>query len=104
MFPPIEQALEAANYEKTEIDDIVIVGGSCRIPMIGQQLQAYFGKPVNLQLKPDEAICMGASIYAGLIQRDPTLQGVSFRDITPMNLGTDAGINEEGKELVSTII
>ena len=67
LFPPIEKALEAANYTRNEIDDIVLVGGSSRIPIITTKLEDYFQKPVNLQLRPDEAICEGACIYAGMM-------------------------------------
>ena len=88
-FPPIDKAIAIAGYSKEELDDIILVGGSSRIPIITTRLETYFGKPVNKQLSPDEAICKGATYYAGLLQGDPTLQDVSFKDIAPMTIGTD---------------
>ncbi|XP_036602820.1 heat shock 70 kDa protein 13 [Trichosurus vulpecula] len=63
---PIEQVLKEGNLQKTEIDEVVLVGGSTRIPRIRQLIQEFFGKSPNTSVDPDLAVVMGVAIQAGI--------------------------------------
>jgi molecular chaperone DnaK (HSP70) len=67
LLPPVTQALTDAKLNKSKIDDIVLVGGSTRIPKVRTLLQEYFGKPLNHSVHPDEAVCAGAAIQAAIL-------------------------------------
>ena len=67
-IPPVRQALEDANLQKEEIDEILLVGGTTRIPMVRQVVQEFFnGKEMNKMLNPDECVCIGACIQANIL-------------------------------------
>jgi len=65
---PVEAALQQACLTKNEIDNILLVGGSSRIEKISEMLREYFGKPVNKELNPDQAVAAGAAIKAGMLK------------------------------------
>lgn len=77
-FTPLDRAIAASGFSKDEFDEVIIVGGSTRIPMIRKMLSEYFGgKELNLQLHPDEAIATGATIKAGMLSKQHSeLQGI----------------------------
>ena len=64
---PLKKSLEEAKITKDEVDEIILVGGSTRVPKIQSMLKEYFGKELNKQLNPDEAIAEGAAIQAGMM-------------------------------------
>ena len=66
-IPPITEALDQAGMSKEEINEIILVGGSTRIPKVRLLLKHYFGKEVNCSLDPDIAVAMGATIQAGIL-------------------------------------
>ena len=76
-IPPIEEALLEAGISKEEINEIILVGGSTRIPKVRNLLKNYFGKEVNCSLDPDTAVAMGATIQAGI------LSGQNANALTP---------------------
>ena len=87
----VEQALKDANLEKYDIEDIILIGGSTRIPRIRKLLQDLFpAQLLNKSINPDEAVAYGASIQAailhGLIPRD--LSNILLLDVIPLSLGT----------------
>lgn len=61
---PVEKVIADANLDKAEVDDIVLVGGSSRIPKVQKLLEDYFGKKLDHKVNPDEAVAMGATILA----------------------------------------
>ena len=67
LIPPIEKALAEAKLTKLEIDEIVMVGGSTRILKVRELIKNYFGKPLNYQVNPDEAVAAGAAIQAATL-------------------------------------
>ncbi|XP_044016082.1 heat shock protein 68-like [Aphidius gifuensis] len=94
----VEQALEDADIDKLTIDDVVLVGGSTRIPKIQAMLQNYFcGKQLNLTINPDEAVANGAAVQAALLtgerMKSSILQKVVLRDVTSLSLGIGTKID-----------
>jgi heat shock protein 5 len=89
---PVQQVLDDAGMKKSEIDEIVLVGGSTRIPKIQNMLKDYFnGKEPNRGINPDEAVAYGAAVQGGILGGDDhgELGNVLLIDVTPLTLGID---------------
>jgi endoplasmic reticulum chaperone BiP len=85
---PVEQVLKDANVKKSEVDDIVLVGGSTRIPKVQQLLEDYFGgKKANKGINPDEAIAHGAAVQAGILSGEEECRDMVLIDVCPLTLG-----------------
>lgn len=82
-----KNALQDANLTKEKIDAIVMVGGSTRIPMVKEQVSAFFGKEVNDSVNPDEVVALGAAIQADILAGNN--KEVLLLDITPLSLGIE---------------
>ncbi|XP_075984063.1 major heat shock 70 kDa protein Ab-like [Anticarsia gemmatalis] len=89
---PVEKALNDAKLDKNSIQDIVLVGGSTRIPKIQSLLQDFFnGKKLNLSINPDEAVAYGAAVQAAILsgERHKKIQDVLLVDVAPLSLGIE---------------
>lgn len=89
---PVEKALKDAKLDKNSIQDIVLVGGSTRIPKIQSLLQNFFnGKKLNLSINPDEAVAYGAAVQAAILsgERHKKIQDVLLVDVAPLSLGIE---------------
>lgn len=89
---PVERALTDAKLDKGSIHDVVLVGGSIRIPKIQKMLQDFFnGKTLNLSINPDEAVAYGAAVQAAILSGDTSsaIQDVLLVDVTPLSLGIE---------------
>ncbi|XP_054275336.1 heat shock protein 68-like [Macrosteles quadrilineatus] len=89
---PVEKALNDAKLDKSAIHDVVLVGGSTRIPKIQNMLQNFFsGKSLNLSINPDEAVAYGAAVQAAILSGDQSsaIQDVLLVDVTPLSLGIE---------------
>jgi len=76
--------------KKSEIDEIVLVGGSTRIPKIRKLVQDFFGKELNTGVNPDEAVAFGAAVQGGIICGEETLSNdLILIDATPLSLGIE---------------
>ncbi|KAJ7928574.1 heat shock protein 70 family [Mycena leptocephala] len=84
---PVERVLKDANVKKEEVDEIVLVGGSTRIPKIQQLLTEYFGKELSKGINPDEAVAYGAAVQGGIISGRET--GALIIDVVPLTLGIE---------------
>ena len=80
-------ALNDAALEKTEIDEIVMVGGSTRVPVVKQSVSQFFGKPVHDDVNPDEVVALGAAIQADILAGNN--KDLLLLDITPLSLGIE---------------
>lgn len=84
---PTKTALQDAGLKPTEIDEILLVGGSTRIPAVQEWVESYFGKKPNKGINPDEVVAAGASIQGGVLMGD--VKDVLLLDVTPLSLGIE---------------
>ncbi|BAZ86742.1 molecular chaperone DnaK [Dolichospermum compactum] len=84
---PVEDALKGAKLNKTNIDEVVLVGGSTRIPAVQDVVKRVLGKDPNQSVNPDEVVAVGAAIQAGVLAGDVT--GILLLDVTPLSLGVE---------------
>ena len=84
---PCESALKDAGISKTEIDEVILVGGMTRMPKVMEEVSKFFGKEPNKGVNPDEVVAMGAAIQAGVLQGD--VKDVVLLDVTPLSLGIE---------------
>ena len=84
---PLKTALKDADLSPSEIDDVILVGGQTRMPLVQQKVNEFFGKEVRHDVNPDEAVAMGASIQAAVLAGDVT--DVLLLDVTPLSLGIE---------------
>nr|WKJ30262.1 Hsp-5 [Glaciozyma antarctica PI12] len=87
---PVEQVLKDANFKKEQVDDIVLVGGSTRIPKVQELLKEYFnGKEPTKGINPDEAVAYGAAVQGGILSGEEGLGDVVLIDVCPLTLGIE---------------
>ena len=84
---PVEQALSDAGLSKNEINEVVLVGGSTRIPAVQQLVKEYTGKEPNQSVNPDEVVAVGAAIQAGVLAGE--VKDIVLLDVTPLTLGIE---------------
>jgi molecular chaperone DnaK len=84
---PVRQCLKDAGVEPSAIDEVVLVGGSTRIPKVQQLVQAFFGKEPHKGVNPDEVVAVGAAIQAGVLSGD--VKDLLLLDVTPLSLGIE---------------
>ncbi|OCH88948.1 heat shock protein 70, partial [Obba rivulosa] len=86
---PVEQVLKDANLKKEDVDEVVLVGGSTRIPKVQQLLKEYFGKEPSKGINPDEAVAYGAAVQGGILSGDEDLKDIVLVDVCPLTLGIE---------------
>ena len=82
-----KRALEASPFKKEDIQEIILVGGQTRMPLIGQKVKEFFGKEPNRSINPDEVVALGAAIQGGILQGD--VKDVLLLDVIPLSLGIE---------------
>ena len=96
------ELLMGAKLTKEDIDEIILVGGSTRMPKVKEIIKNYFNCKINEDINPDEAVAYGATIQAAMlltIQKNNVLNGVNLYDITPISLGTDV-VNSSNEQKI----
>jgi molecular chaperone DnaK len=86
-IPPMERALSDAGLNKEDIDEVILVGGSTRIPKLQEIVKEFFGKDPHKGVNPDEVVAVGAAIQGGVLAGDVT--DVLLLDVTPLSLGIE---------------
>ena len=84
---PVKKALDDAGLSTSEIDEIILVGGSTRMPVIQEQVEKFFGKKPSKGVNPDEVVAVGAAIQGGVLSGD--VKDVLLLDVTPLSLGIE---------------
>lgn len=84
---PTEQALEDAGYSASDIDEVILVGGSTRMPQVQEQVEELVGQEPKKNVNPDEAVALGAAIQGGVLAGD--VDDIVLLDVTPLSLGIE---------------
>lgn len=84
---PVKAALKDAGFGKGDIEEIVMVGGMTRMPLVQKTVEEFFGKKPNVSVNPDEVVAMGAAVQAGVLQGE--VKDVLLLDVTPLSLGIE---------------
>jgi molecular chaperone DnaK len=84
---PCEQALKDAGLKKTDIDEVILVGGMTRMPKVVETVKEFFGREPHTGVNPDEVVALGAAVQAGVLQGD--VKDVLLLDVTPLTLGIE---------------
>ena len=84
---PCKKALADAGYQLSDIEEVIMVGGMTRMPMVQAKVKEFFGKEPNLSVNPDEVVALGAAVQAGVLQGD--VKDVLLLDVTPLTLGIE---------------
>ena len=84
---PCEAALKDSGYKKSDIDEVVLVGGMTRMPAVQKAVQDFFGREPHKGVNPDEVVALGAAVQAGVLQGD--VKDVLLLDVTPLSLGIE---------------
>jgi len=87
LMGPVEQALKDAALDAKQIDEVVLVGGSTRIPKVQELVKGFFGKEPNKSVNPDEVVAIGAAVQAGVLSGEKT--DILLLDVTPLSLGIE---------------
>jgi molecular chaperone DnaK len=87
LMPPVEKAIQDAGLDPSKIDEVVLVGGSTRIPKVQEMVKAKFGKEPNKSVNPDEVVAIGAAVQAGVLSGEKT--DILLLDVTPLSLGIE---------------
>jgi len=84
---PCKKALADAGYKVGDIEEVILVGGMTRMPIVQAKVKEFFGKEPNLSVNPDEVVALGAAVQAGVLQGD--VKDVLLLDVTPLTLGIE---------------
>ena len=84
---PVEQALKDAGLKAGDIDEVILVGGSTRMPAVQEIVKKLTGKEPNMSVNPDEVVAMGAAVQGGVLAGD--VEGILLLDVTPLSLGVE---------------
>src|ERR1041384_575008 len=87
LMSPVEQAIKDAGVDANKIDEVVLVGGSTRIPKVQEIVKEMFGKEPNKSVNPDEVVAIGAAVQAGVLSGEKT--DILLLDVTPLSLGIE---------------
>jgi molecular chaperone DnaK len=86
-FEPCKKALKDANLATVDLNEIILVGGMTRMPKVREKVKSFFNKELNTKVNPDEAVALGASIQAGIINGN--VKNALLLDVTPLSLGVE---------------
>ncbi len=99
MRAPIERAMRDAKLQPAQLDEIVLVGGASRMPLVARLVSRMFGRLPLRHINPDQAIALGASVAAGLKSRNAKLDEIILTDVCPYTLGTQIGHRDSNGQI-----
>jgi len=85
--PQMEKALNDSGHSKSDVDEVILVGGSTRVPLVQKTVEDFFGRKANKSVNPDEVVALGAAVQGGVLSGD--VDDVLLLDVTPLNLGIE---------------
>lgn len=86
---PVESALKDAEISKSDIDEVIMVGGMTRMPLVVKKVEEFFGKKPNQSVNPDEVVAVGAGLQGAVLAGDSSVDDITLLDVTPLSLGID---------------
>ncbi|MCD6181376.1 MAG: molecular chaperone DnaK [Candidatus Cloacimonetes bacterium] len=86
---PCRLAMKDAKLSMSDIDEVLLVGGSTRVPAVQEAVERFFGKKPNRSVNPDEVVAIGAAIQGGILSGDENLNDILLLDVTPLSLGIE---------------
>lgn len=93
-FDAVKKALTDADLKKEDIQEIIMVGGMTRMPLVLRKVEEFFGKKGNQSVNPDEVVAVGASLQAAVLAGDSSVQDITLLDVTPLSLGIEVNAGE----------
>lgn len=93
-FDAVNQALKDADTTKSDVDEIVMVGGMTRMPLIRKRVEEFFGKKPNLSVNPDEVVAVGAALQSAVLAGDENVEDITLLDVTPLSLGIEVNAGQ----------
>jgi len=88
-FDAVRKALDDADVEKGDVNEIVMVGGMTRMPLVKNKVKEFFGKDPNLSVNPDEVVAVGAALQGAVLAGDKEVDDITLLDVTPLSLGLE---------------
>ena len=86
---PVESALKDAGISKSDVKDVVLVGGMTRMPLVVRKVKEYFGKDPHQGVNPDEVVAVGAALQGAVLAGDTSVKDITLLDVTPLSLGIE---------------
>ncbi|MBR1815646.1 MAG: molecular chaperone HscC [Lachnospiraceae bacterium] len=93
---PIERSLKDANIKLKDIDEVILVGGATKLPIVRKFVSRLFGRLPNTSINPDEVVAVGASIQAAMKERNEAVKELILTDVCPFTLGTEVVVSRSG--------
>ncbi len=93
-FDSVNKAIKDSGVEKSAIQEIIMVGGMTRMPLVLKKVEEFFGKKPNLSVNPDEVVAVGASLQGAVLAGDSSVQDITLLDVTPLSLGLEVNAGE----------
>lgn len=93
-FESVTKALKDADVDKKDIQEVIMVGGMTRMPLVLRKVEEFFGKKGNQSVNPDEVVAVGAALQAAVLAGDSSVQDITLLDVTPLSLGLEVNAGE----------
>lgn len=93
-FDSVKKALSDAGLEKSDVHEVIMVGGMTRMPLVLRKVEEFFGKKGNQSVNPDEVVAVGAALQAAVLAGDSSVQDITLLDVTPLSLGLEVNAGE----------